>query len=190
MLPPQPSVNCCNRKYRMIIWITGITASGKSTLSLMLYNKLKTYKNLNILRLDGDELRDKRKFYKGHDIKTRWKNLKIIVDIIKAEIDEYDIILISTVSHVKEMRDYARKNLSDFHEVHLNCDSKVCEDRDFKGLYKKIRQMKLNERELFPGLTAPYEVSLNPELIINTGELDINSSFNKLFSYVKKFKGI
>ena len=156
----------------------------------MLYDKLKTYEKLKTLRLDGDELRNKRKFYKGHDINTRWKNLKIIVNIIKAEINEYDIILISTVSHVKEMRDYARESLSDFHEVYLNCDSKVCEDRDFKGLYKKIRQMELNDRELFPGLTAKYEESLNPELIINTGELDINSSFNKLFSYVKKFKEI
>ncbi len=172
----------------MIIWITGITASGKSTLSLMLYDELKKLQKIRILRLDGDELRRKKKFHKGHDLETRWKNLKIMVEIVKSEMSSYNIIIISTVSHVKEMRDYARFNLKNFHEIYLNCSSKICEGRDFKGLYKKVRNMPSDKQELFPGVTVPYQISDNPELVIDTGLYDIKSSFNKLFSYVEKVR--
>lgn len=170
----------------MIIWITGITASGKSTLSLMLYNELKKNEKLSVLRLDGDELRNKKNFFKGHDLHTRWKNLKIIVNLIKEELLKYDIFIVATVSHVKEMRQFARDNLDNFHEIYLSCDSKICQNRDYKGLYDKAKLLGKNDSEMFPGVTVPYEISKKPELVIDTGNLSINLSFKKLLSYVNK----
>jgi adenylylsulfate kinase len=82
------------------------------------------------------------------------------------------------------MRDMARQNIYYFMEVYLNCPVNVCKDRDYKGLYEKAF---INKDELFPGVTEPYEVSENPELILNTASESIEQCGKILLKKVLRF---
>ena len=166
----------------MIIWITGITASGKTTLGERLENDLKLY-GIKVLRLDGDELRRRKKFKNTHSIKDRWFNLKLIVEIVLEEKKKYEIILVSTVSHLEQMRLYARNKIKNFHEIYLSCNPEICEKRDYKLLYNKAKNNQLDKNEVFPGVTEPYQVSQNPELVLHTDLETIDQSLNKLRLY-------
>lgn len=167
----------------MIIWITGLTASGKTTIGKKLEKELQILGVKKMLRLDGDELRRRKKFKKTHSIKDRWFNLKLIVEIVLEEKNNYEIIIVSTVSHMEEMRLYARKKINNFHEIYLSCNPEICEKRDYKMLYYKAKSNQLDKNEVFPGVTEPYQVSKNPELVLHTDLETIDQSLNKLRLY-------
>ena len=169
----------------MVIWITGLTASGKTTLGIHLEKNLKLFGINKILRLDGDELRSRRKFRNSHSIDDRWFNLKLIVEIVLEEKIKNEIIIVSTVSHISEMRIYARKKIKNFHEIYLSCDPDICETRDYKGLYRRAKRNQLEKNEVFPGVTEPYQVTKQPELVLQTNLETINQSLQKLLSYCK-----
>ena len=80
------------------------------------------------------------------------------------------------------MREAARKRISNFHEVYLNCSPTKCAERDYKGFYKRAEK-NTDPDEIFPGVTEDYQVSENPELIINTGEEDPPKSSQRLLKY-------
>ena len=170
----------------MVVWITGLTASGKTTLGKLLEKKLINFGYKGVLRLDGDELRQKKKLKNGHSIDDRWFNLKLIVEVVTEELSINKTIIVSTVSHLKEMRSYARMKLLDFHEVYLDCTPENCAKRDYKSLYENARKNMILKHEIFPGVTEPYQLSKNPELLIDTNINDVNKSFEKLFQYCLK----
>ena len=166
----------------MIIWITGLTASGKTTIGKLLENDLRLL-GMKILRLDGDELRRRKSFKNTHSIQDRWFNLKLIVEIVAEEKNNYEIIIVSTVSHIEEMRLYARKKIKNFHEIYLSCNPEICEKRDYKMLYYRAKTNQLDKNEVFPGVTEPYQVSKNPELVLQTDLETIDQSLTKLRLY-------
>ncbi len=167
----------------MVIWITGLTASGKTTLGKQLENNLRLLGKQNILRLDGDELRKRRNFRNSHSIEDRWFNLNLIVEIVLEESINYEIIIVSTVSHISNMRIHARKQITNFHEIYLSCDPDICEKRDFKNLYIRAKKNDLFKNEVFPGVTEPYQESKQPELILKTDTETVDQSLNVLISY-------
>ena len=170
----------------MVIWITGLTASGKTTIGSKLEENLKLLGYRNILRLDGDELRKRRKsFIKTHSLKDRWFNIRLIVGIILEEIINHEIIIVSTVSHIREMRLYARERIKNFHEIYLSCKPNICEQRDYKNLYIRAKSKKLDKDEIFPGVTEPYQKTKNPELVLYTDQETIQESLNKLLIYFR-----
>ena len=170
----------------LVIWITGLTASGETTLGMSLEERLNSLGNKKILRLDGDELRKRKKFKNGHSISDRWFNLELIVEIVLEEEKNYEIIIVSTVSHISEMRTYARKRIKNFNEIYLKCNPNICEKRDYKMMYNRAKKNELDKDEVFPGVTEPYQVSKNPELVLQTDLETIDQSINKLFSYCKQ----
>ena len=111
--------------------------------------------------------------------------LKLIVEIVLEEINNYDIIIVSTVSHIMKMRLYAREKITNFHEIYLSCNPEICAKRDYKMLYNKAKRNQLDKNEVFPGVTEPYQVSTNPELVLHTDLETIEQSLKKLLLYCK-----
>tara|TARA_B100001093_G_scaffold512934_2_gene583804 strand:+ start:5950 stop:6483 length:534 start_codon:yes stop_codon:yes gene_type:complete len=166
----------------MVVWITGITASGKTFLGKSLMSGLIENGYVNIIHLDGDELRKRSGWVQGHSLKDRFKIIELLIDLIIEEQNMGKIVIVSTVSHIKNMRELAREKIHGFHEVYLNCSSEKCAERDYKGFYERAEQ-NTDSDEIFPGVTEEYQVSENPELILNTGEEDSTKSSEKLLSY-------
>jgi len=173
------------RNQNTTIWISGITASGKTTLGNNLAKKLKNYGIKNLDFLDGEDIRNRLDRSYGHSEKERRKAFPKMLEIIKQSYFEGNIVIVSTVSHKRYMREAARKNFKNFMEIYLRCPSDTCSERDFKGLYKKAIN---GEIDLFPGITEPYEESLNePELVLDTSILSIEECSEKLFKLTLKF---
>lgn len=163
------------------IWITGITASGKTTLGKDLYQNLFQKGFINIEFLDGDELRKRIGGNHGHSLRDRYAVLKKIVKLAKELNQENKIVIVSTISHKVEMRKYARRELENFIEIYLSCHPDVCARRDYKGLYKKAKQ---GELDLFVGVTEPYEESEKPELIVHTDKFSREECFHMILNMV------
>lgn len=166
----------------MVFWITGITASGKTFLGKSLMNDLLENNYPNVIHLDGDELRKRPGWVQGHSLQDRFKVIDLLINLIIEEQNSGKIVIVSTVSHIKNMREIARKKISGFHEIYLDCSAEKCAQRDYKGFYKRAEQNN-DADEIFPGVTEEYQVSENPELILNTGEEDSTQSAKKLLYY-------
>lgn len=165
------------------IWISGITASGKSTLGEILTQKLAEAGINNLEFLDGDKLRTRLDRVYGHSLEERFKVLNKIIQIAR-QFNEYGkIVIVATVSHKKIMRATARKEIERFMEVNLKCPVEVCIERDYKGIYDKANSL----GEYVAGITEPYEMSDNPELILDTANLDIDECSCILFRHSLNF---
>ena len=164
-----------------IVWITGITASGKSTLAKRLQQGLLNSRYENVELLDGDDLRKRLNFKYGHSNKDRMAVMEISVNICKETNKLGNLAILSSIGHKKAMRDYARSQTSAFMEVYLDCPVDVCAKRDYKGLYEKARA---GEYQTFVGVTEPYERSEFPDLVLNTAENSIDECSKILFKSI------
>ncbi len=165
-----------------VIWFTGLSASGKSTLAHALENALfeKGYKTYV---LDGDNIRHGLNKDLGFSPQDREENIRRIGEVAKLFADAGIIVLTAFISPYCSDREKARKlNPRNFIEVYVKCDLDVCEQRDPKGLYKKAKAGEISE---FTGISAPYEEPENPELVIDTGKYSIEESVNQLITYLK-----
>lgn len=148
-----------------IIWFTGLSGSGKSTVTEILKEKFDKL-NKKYAVFDGDDVRKrlhKHLKFTPEDIK---ENNRLIVGLCKQELGKVDYILVPIISPFKESRVKARKAFGkDFVEVYMNCSYDECKKRDVKGIYKKAEA---GEIENFIGLHVPYEPPENPEIEINS----------------------
>ena len=167
----------------MIFWITGITASGKTTLGKKLESYLNKNNFSNVVRLDGDTLRAKKNWPTGYSIEKRFQMIKLTVEICKQKLKKNNIVIVSTVSHKKFMREYARSELKNFYEIYLDASPEICASRDYKGLYEKYKN---KPDDIFPGVTDAYELSNNAELVIPTTKLNLNESTFMLNNFATK----
>jgi adenylylsulfate kinase-like enzyme len=166
-----------------IVWFTGLSGTGKSTLSLLLKKELKK-KNYKCLLVDGDIFRKKtnqNSFLKKNIIKN---NLKIISFCEKNKI-KYDFILVSVISPFKKTRLFAQKLFNDsYYEIRTFSSLKVLEKRDVKGLYKLAKLGKLKNLIGYKS-KIKYETSKHKYLRINTGKLDKKESIKRILKYLK-----
>ena len=169
------------------IWITGITASGKTTLGRTLYERLTETRNCPLEFLDGDKLRKRLDKTCGHSMEDRLLVVGKIVEIAQEKNQTGTTVIVSTVSHKKAMRDYARAQIPRFMEVYLDCSPESCAARDYKGLYHLAYE---GEYDLFPGVTEPYEPSDAPELTLNTEQIPYSKCANILYREVVLFLGM
>ncbi|NQV54493.1 MAG: adenylyl-sulfate kinase [Rhodospirillales bacterium] len=166
------------------IWLSGISAAGKTTLGARLYQDLQKSGIDNITFLDGEEVRRSLKKDYGHSIEDRFALLEDILELILSIKAKGNHVIIGTISHKKKMRDIARARLSPFMEVWLECPVDICHKRDYKGNYDKALAGKLNT---FAGVTEPYEKSAAPELVLHTGVLTIEITAAKLHAAALNF---
>jgi len=172
-----------NHKSR-VIWFTGLSGSGKSTVANAT-EKLLHDKGLQTYILDGDNIRLGLNKDLGFSPQDRTENIRRITEVAKLFADSGSIVLTAFISPYKEDRNSARQIIGDedFIEVFVSADVSVCESRDPKGLYKKARA---GEIKGFTGIDAPYEEPINPELVVETDKYDVLECANQVIDYLVK----
>lgn len=164
-----------------VLWLTGLSASGKSSLSMALELAL-TKLGYSCYVLDGDNVRRGLNANLGFSAEDRTENIRRVGEVAALFADAGLICITAFISPYRKDRARARDGIGPmFHEVHVAADLATCEARDPKGLYKKAHAGELIE---FTGVSAPYEVPVNPELTIDTGNASIAESLQTLLSYV------
>jgi bifunctional enzyme CysN/CysC len=149
-----------------VVWFTGLSGSGKSTIANALEQKLLARGKHSYL-LDGDNVRHGLNRDLGFTAADRVENIRRIAEVAKLMVDSGLIVLTAFISPYRAERDMARQLLEagEFIEVHVDTPLDVAEARDVKGLYRKARKGELKN---FTGIDAPYEAPQSPELRINT----------------------
>ncbi|MBW2991595.1 adenylyl-sulfate kinase [Candidatus Woesearchaeota archaeon] len=169
-----------------LVWFTGLSGSGKSTIAVELQKKLIKEGKL-IYVLDGDNIRHGLNKDLGFSEDDRIENIRRIGEVANLFVDAGVITMTAFISPYQKDRNIVRNKLGkDFVEVYVKCSLEECEKRDPKGLYKKARAGEIKD---FTGLNAPYEEPENPELIIETDKLSVKESVEKVYDYLKE-KGI
>ncbi len=170
---------CKNLKQEgKIIWFTGLSGSGKSTIAIGLEKEL-IQRGKAVYRLDGDNIRHGLNSDLGFTAEERNENIRRIAEVAALFKDAGLITLVSFISPYQEMRDYARKRVDDgeFIEVFVKADVDTCAQRDPKGLYKKAIRGEISN---FTGISAPYEEPEGAELILDTTKLSIEEAVNRV----------
>jgi len=165
-----------------VLWMTGMSGSGKSTIAQALERKL--YNEGFIVQvLDGDNIRVGINNNLGFSIEDRKENVRRIAEVAKLYLNSGIITLNSFISPTKDIRQFAKNIIGkeDFIEVFINAPLEVCEARDVKGLYKKARA---GEIKGFTGIDSPYENPESPDIEIKTAELSIDQAVQKIFNYI------
>ncbi len=170
-----------NQKSR-VLWFTGLSGSGKSTIAEGL-EKLLFARGYFVVVLDGDNTRSGINKNLGFSIEDRQENIRRIAEISKLFKDGGVICINSFVSPTKEIRAMAKQIIGqdDFIEIYVDTPLEICEKRDVKGLYAKARK---GEIKGFTGIDSPYEAPTNPDLHIETENQQIEESITKVFNFV------
>ena len=164
-----------------VIWLTGLSGSGKTTIARALERQLFDQGN-NIYMLDGDNLRSGLNSNLGFSFEDRKENVRRIGEVAALFARAGFIVITAFISPFAEDR---KKALAAFkensYEIYLSASIDICEKRDPKGLYKKAR---LGEIKDFTGIDSPYEIPTKPALILNTDKETEEVSINKLYDFI------
>ena len=159
------------------IWFTGLSCSGKSTLSKKVEVELRRRGLNKIEVLDGDVVRMNLSKGLGFSKEDRDTNIKRIGFVCKLLTRNGVIAIAAAISPYRDIRDFNRKEIGDFVEVYCKCPLKVCIERDVKGLYKKALAGEIKD---YTGVDDPYEEPLNPEVILETDRESHEESVAKI----------
>lgn len=166
----------------ILIWFTGLSGSGKSTVATMLEKKLHDMGKLTYL-LDGDNVRHGLNSDLGFSKEDRIENIRRIAELSKLFVDAGVITITTFISPFIKDREAVRELLKDdFIEVYIDCPIEVCEKRDPKGIYKKARK---GEIKNFTGIDSPYEPPVNPEVTVKTHVDSLEECVSKIIDYLK-----
>lgn len=173
-----------NNQKPFVLWITGLSASGKSTLASEIESYLYGIGHHCYL-LDGDNVRHGLNKDLGFDEQSRIENIRRIGEVSKLMLDAGIIVITAFISPFRTDRDIVRNmhNKNEFIELYLDVSLEVCEKRDPKGLYKKARRGEITQ---FTGIDSPYEIPLNPEITVKGGELGVKQELHQVIEYLKK----
>lgn len=161
-----------------IVWFTGLSASGKSTIANAFSRRLFDL-NRQVYVLDGDNIRQGLNSDLGFGDKARKENIRRIGEVAKLFIDSGQYVLTAFISPFREDRQTVRDLVGEgeFIEVYVKCSIEACEERDPKGLYKKARKQEIPS---FTGISSPYEEPLNPEIILNSEKYSVEECVEQL----------
>jgi adenylyl-sulfate kinase len=172
----------------MTIWLTGLSAAGKSTLAFALERFLIEAGHPCYV-LDGDNVRHGLNNNLGFSAEDRSENIRRVAEVAKLMNDAGLIVITAFISPFRDDRNRARTIIGDgvFQEVYVSADLAACEERDPKGLYKKARAGQVPE---FTGISSPYEAPEAPELVVDTGAMTKAEALSELVGFVKqRFQG-
>ena len=176
--------NFLNKQRSAVLWFTGLSGSGKSTIA----NAVEDFLHRHEIRtyiLDGDNVRHGLNSDLGFCEKDRKENIRRIGEVSKLFIDAGVMVLTSFISPFRDDRDSVRKIVheTEFIEIYIKCPLEVCESRDVKGLYARARK---GEIKHFTGIDSPYESPDSAEITVDTSELSIDQAVNKIIDYLIK----
>ena len=166
----------------VVVWMTGLSGSGKSTIANALEKKL-LQMNFHTFILDGDNIRLGLNKDLGFTDADRVENIRRVGQVAKLMIDAGLIVIVAFISPFQSDRDLVRQMIGkkEFVEVFVDTPLSVAEDRDVKGLYAKARSGKLKN---FTGIDSPYETPKNPDIHIKTVNQTIDESVNKILKKI------
>ena len=166
-----------------LIWFTGLSGSGKSTISNALENML-FEKGFSTYSLDGDNIRFGLCRGLGFSLEDRTENIRRIAEVANLILDAGLIVLASFISPLKSQRDLVKEIVGEenFVEVYVSTPIEECEKRDVKGLYKKARNREIKN---FTGISSVYEPPEKPDLIIDTTDISIKESIQQIYNQIK-----
>ncbi len=165
-----------------ILWFTGLSAAGKSTLAHAVEERLHQL-SCRTFVFDGDNVRHGLNNDLGFSHEDRKENIRRIGEMCKLFIEAGTIALTAFISPYREDRYMVRElvNDGDFIEIYCSCSLEECESRDVKGLYKKAREGEIKE---FTGISAPYEIPENAELMIDTENNSVDECVDMIIRYL------
>ncbi|MBI2410356.1 MAG: adenylyl-sulfate kinase [Candidatus Kerfeldbacteria bacterium] len=168
----------------VILWFTGLSGSGKSTITVALEQALYQHGHASY-RLDGDNIRHGLNKDLGFSPEDRTENIRRIGEVAKLMMDAGLVVMTSFISPYRADRDLARSLVApgEFLEIYVKCSLEKCEERDPKGLYKKARAGEIPE---FTGISAPYEEPEEPELVLDTATLSVDEAVQTILEYLKQ----
>ena len=166
----------------LILWFTGLSGSGKSTLAHAVEEELHKM-GCKTFVFDGDNVRHGLNKDLGFSQEDRKENIRRIGEMCKLFVEAGVIALTAFISPYKEDRNTVRRMVSDrdFIEIYCDCRLDICEKRDVKGSYAKARKGEIPD---FTGISAPYEVPENPEIVISTGRDTLEQCINNVIKYL------
>jgi adenylylsulfate kinase len=168
------------------VWMTGLSASGKSTIGAAL-EKVLLARGIHAYRLDGDNIRHGLNKNLGFSAEDRAENIRRVGEVARLFSDACMITLTGFISPYRRDRDFVRKLHEDaklpFFEVYIDCPIEEAEKRDPKGLYKKARA---GELKGFTGIDDPYEAPERAELVLRTDRLSVAQSVAEVLALLER----
>lgn len=170
------------KQHSVMIWFTGLSGSGKSTIAIALERELHK-RGLLCRILDGDNIRSGINNNLGFTEADRIENIHRIAEVSKLFVDTGIITIAAFISPSNDIREMAANIIGkdDFLEVYVSTPIEECERRDVKGLYAKARR---GEIKNFTGISAPFEAPAHPALTLDTSALSLEESVNKLLELI------
>jgi adenylylsulfate kinase len=168
----------------VVIWFTGLSASGKSTIAHLAEKELHR-RGVSTYVFDGDNVRHGLCSDLSFSRKDRKENIRRIGEMIRLFVDAGMIVLTAFISPYREDRQKVRSLLQDgqFLEIYVECPPEICASRDQKGIYAKAKAGVIKE---FTGISAPYEVPENPDLVIRSYEEDASQAAKRVIELIKQ----
>ncbi|WP_035243761.1 adenylyl-sulfate kinase [Desulfonatronovibrio hydrogenovorans] len=186
-VPYRGNINCSRREdllnqKSMVLWFTGLSGSGKSTIAHAVEERLHQLGRLTYV-FDGDNVRQGLCSDLSFSPEGRAENLRRISEMVKLFLDAGIICLTAFISPLQADRDRCKSliNCAKFFEVYVKCPLEVCEQRDVKGLYKLARQGKIKN---YTGISAPYEEPDSPDLILETHNCSLDECVDQVVNFV------
>jgi adenylylsulfate kinase len=175
-----------NRERGVVLWFTGLSGSGKSTIAHAVEEKLLDA-GVPVEILDGDVVRENLSKGLGFSEEDRNTNIRRIAYVAHLLQRNGTFVITAAISPYKAIRDEARAMIKDFVEIYADAPLEVCEERDVKGLYKKARA---GEIKGFTGIDDPYEAPTNAEVVAKTGEQSVEESAQQVIDKLIELKYI
>ena len=174
--------NSLNNHKSGLVWFTGLSASGKSTIAHSVEKELHD-RGIRTYVLDGDNVRHGLNSNLGFSPEDRKENIRRIGEVAKLMADAGIVVFTAFISPYREDRDTVRTLFAGdhFYEVFVKCSLEECEKRDPKGLYKKARAGIIKN---YTGISSPYEEPLAPELVVDTEHLTIEESVDQVIDFL------
>lgn len=166
----------------MMIWFTGLSGSGKSTIALSLERELDK-RGILCRILDGDNIRSGINRNLGFSEEDRVENIRRIAEVGKLFVDTGIVTIAAFISPTNQLREMAAGIIGkdDFREIYVSTPLSVCEQRDVKGLYARARRGEIKD---FTGVSAPFEAPEHPALSLDTSKLSLEEAVNQVLQLI------
>ncbi len=181
-LTPRPEREARLGQRSKVLWLTGLSGAGKSTIAIGLERRL-FQEGFFAQVLDGDNIRGGINSNLGFSTEDRLENIRRIAEVAKLYLNSGIITINSFISPARDMRELAKRIVGapDFMEIYVNAPLDICEQRDVNGLYQKARRGEIKD---FTGVDAPYDAPEHPALEIRTAEMTVEAAVETVFRFL------